>query len=592
MKAKKQGKIEGEELAELRKSLSLDTGQKTISEYLTELGADGVQLEEEGAAEEKAPAAELAAERGKKYDVGEMTAHSGLGAIFRARDLNIRRNVAMKVMLDQGVRSDKAATMQFIEEAQVTAQLEHPNVIPVHELGVDARGNIFYTMKLVRGAPLDQILRELRQGRQKTVRKYPLARLLGIFLKACDAVAFAHANGVIHRDLKPGNIMIGDFGEVLVLEWGLARILDLDEKASTTAAGQPGRLSREIIAFRPKDARLRTAAGAVAGTAGYMAPEQAFGKLEEIGVQADIYSLGAILYHILCLHAPAEGSTVKEALNKAARGEIGPPTQYNLKGRRPTGRELLNREATFLHHCPDYCVPDALAAVAMKALAVNKAERYQTVQELQKELETYQHGFATGAEEASSLKLFWLLTKRNKAQVISFAAALVLVVTVIVGLSLRLGAQVREAEMSAAYARESREKLEEEERKRSEVARNSFPEAMRRARAAMKETDWQVARKELDRALLLNEKLPEPWCMKGLLALGKHRFANAARYFSKVQELDPDGLGPETQAYLVLAQEYEALASQQVLSKEQEAELATSFKNLPALAGHRPIRQE
>ncbi len=145
-----------------------------------------------------------------------------MGAILDAKDGAIRRRVAMKVILrDDSLES----AIRFVEEAQITGQLEHPNIVPVHELALNEKGQPYYTMKFVRGITLKKVLELLRAGVASTVEKYPLGNLLTIFQKVCDAVAFAHSNKVIHRDLKPENIMIGDFGEVLLMDWGLAKFL-------------------------------------------------------------------------------------------------------------------------------------------------------------------------------------------------------------------------------------------------------------------------------------------------------------------------------------------------------------------------------
>ena len=157
--------------------------------------------------------------RGEHYAVTDIHARGGMGMVLRARDANIRRTVAMKVILPEKQRSEKNM-LRFIEEAQVTGQLEHPGIVPIYELGVNAQGQVFYTMKLVKGATLKEVLAGLAKREEEAVRRYPLSQLLTIFQKVCDALAFAHAKGVVHRDLKPDNIMVGEFGETLVLDWG------------------------------------------------------------------------------------------------------------------------------------------------------------------------------------------------------------------------------------------------------------------------------------------------------------------------------------------------------------------------------------
>ncbi len=159
---------------------------------------------------------------GARYKVLTTLARGGMGVVLQARDLRVRRTVAMKVM-KAGAQFSKENVLRFIDEAQLTGQLDHPNIVPVYELGIDDRGEAFYTMKYVKGTTLDEVLRGLRSGRKDLAEKYPLAVLLTVFQKICDAVAFAHAKSVIHRDLKPENVMIGAYGEVLVMDWGLAK---------------------------------------------------------------------------------------------------------------------------------------------------------------------------------------------------------------------------------------------------------------------------------------------------------------------------------------------------------------------------------
>jgi hypothetical protein len=158
--------------------------------------------------------------REKKYDIGQVVAQGGMGAILNAQETTIERPVAMKVMLDGSNPDDLT---RFVAEAKITGQLEHPSIVPVYELSVDENGQPFYTMKMVRGITLRKVLELLAEGVPETVRKYPLPVLLTIFQKVCDAIAFAHSKGVLHRDLKPENIMLDDFGVVLVMDWGLAK---------------------------------------------------------------------------------------------------------------------------------------------------------------------------------------------------------------------------------------------------------------------------------------------------------------------------------------------------------------------------------
>lgn len=338
---------------------------------------------------------------GRKYDVERIVAKGGMGIVYEARDIHCERVVALKVLLTGG-RFEKENRQRFVSEAQITSKLEHPNIVPVHELGKDVGGNSFYTMKYVKGLTLGDILNEIRRGKQEFVDQYPLGRLLTIFQKTCDAVAFAHANGVVHRDLKPGNIMIGKYGEVLVLDWGLAKVLSGESRAGESAetdsvpvkitGDEVGDKARIEIAGRSLDtihvdtsnAGLKTISGTVLGTPGFMAPEQVRND-SEIDERTDIYALGAILYSILTLNSPLKERNIPELLQKILNGEIAPPSSYNQK--------MEGQPAVTLAHCPEEQIPEVLSEISVKAMSVNPANRYQSVKEMQDEIEAYQNGF-------------------------------------------------------------------------------------------------------------------------------------------------------------------------------------------------------
>jgi tRNA A-37 threonylcarbamoyl transferase component Bud32/tetratricopeptide (TPR) repeat protein len=356
--------------------------------------------------------------REKKYDIGAVVAQGGMGAILEAKDATTERRVAMKVMLDG---SDAAALGRFVTEARVTAQLEHPSIVPIYELSVDENGQPFYTMKMVRGITLRKVLELLAEGVAATVQKYPLPALLTIFQKVCDALAFAHAKGVLHRDLKPENIMLDDFGVVLVMDWGLAKVLGKTE----TTGGETGR-SFVMSARTTLADSGRTMSGTIMGTPQYMAPEQARGEVETLDARADIYALGAILFHILHLRPSVTGGDAMEIVGKVERGEIA----WDAK-----------RQAR---------IPDSLLAVCRKALALERERRYARVEDLQADILAYQNGFATSAEQAGAGKQFALFVRRNKAA--SLGVAAVLVVGGVLGAKAIIEGRRAEREAAAAKA--------------------------------------------------------------------------------------------------------------------------------------------
>lgn len=247
---------------------------------------------------------------GTKYELRGRVGRGGMGTVWRAFDRELGREVALKVMNAPDPRPGGEARLRT--EAQVLARLEHPGLVPVHDLGALPDGRMFYAMKLVRGRRLDEHVRDLRS---------PAARLR-VFERICEAVAFAHAHGVIHRDLKPQNVMVGPFGEVLVLDWGVAKVLGDPEPA---APGTPAPAPREVDA----DAATLTAAGTVLGTPGFMAPEQARGE-SAVGVAADVYALGALL-SFLGGDAPPRALAAMVARARAPRPEDRCPSVSALQ---------------------------------------------------------------------------------------------------------------------------------------------------------------------------------------------------------------------------------------------------------------------
>jgi serine/threonine protein kinase/WD40 repeat protein len=424
---------------------------------------------------------------GSSYTPGREIARGGMGAILSATDQSLDREVAMKVML-VGAEQDQVARQRFVREALVLARLEHPNIVPIHEMGRNAEGQLFYTMKLVKGRTLQAILTAIKKGDAATTQHYTLDRLLAIYRKVCDAVAFAHHHRIIHRDLKPENVMVGEFGEVLVMDWGLAKHLD-DELHAKTEATQ----ASAIEGFQElSDAQLAagesglTLEGAVMGSPQYMPPEQAEGRLADIGTHSDIYSLGGILYAILTLRHPVEGRKVSDVLSKVISGEITPPTHYNASrsaGPKLTGGEVADASKVVgLPHCPAGKVPASLSAVTMRAMALQPADRYADVAQIIADVEAYQGGFATSAEKANALTLVRLFIHRHKA--LTAAASLMVVLTM--GFVAKVISSEQHAKAEAVKAREAEAVAEQKE---AEARKALAKSALSLAEAAMREAD-------------------------------------------------------------------------------------------------------
>jgi hypothetical protein len=362
----------------------------------------------------------------ERYERVHQLAKGGMGEVHLAFDHQLQRHVALKVMTPE-VAASPELSARFTQEAIVLGRLDHPHIVPIHDLGSDAQGQNYYAMKFVRGTTLKEVLTGLRKGQSKIVDRYPLARLLEIFQKICDAVGNAHSKSIIHRDLKPANIMIGEFGEVMVMDWGIAKILNQPEATSATL---------------PLCTGSGTRYGTVMGTPSFMAPEQAEGRLDAINERTDIYSLGAILYNILTLRPPITGEgTNAELMERVKAGKITPPTVFNAD----TGN------AAVLLHCPDRQIPEAVSAVAMQALAREPAHRYHDVSELQCEIAAYAAGYAPVAEHAGAFRQFRLTLRRNA----TLAAATSIIALLIIAFGVHAHWKNREQAETVAHFRQA-----------------------------------------------------------------------------------------------------------------------------------------
>jgi len=306
----------------------------------------------------------------QRYELRTSLGEGGMGEVRLCRDRVIGREVALKVIhATHAARGELRA--RFVREARVQGQLEHPAIVPVYDFGVDAEGQPFFTMKRVRGVTLESVLDVLRRADEATMRLYTLHKLLAAFVQVCFAIDFAHERGVVHRDLKPANIMLGGYGEVYVLDWGVAKVrsasssFDASPSAPSIRVAGSATSPEEIVTG---DKTAPTAAGAVLGTPGYMAPEQLRG--DEVDARTDIYALGGILFELLTLEPLHGGGSIAAMMKRALEGA----------------------DARASVRAPQRDVPPELEAACVRACAREPSNRHSSARELADAIEAYLSG--------------------------------------------------------------------------------------------------------------------------------------------------------------------------------------------------------
>jgi len=432
-----------------------------------------------------------------KYTLSRLHATGGIGRVWLARDASLGREVALKELRPE--RADQPVVWaRFLKEAQITGQLEHPGIVPVYEVGrrTDDQSP-FYTMRFVRGRTLDDAARAYHERRVRgEAGPLELRELLTAFVGVCNAVAYAHSRGVIHRDLKPQNIVLGDYGEVIVLDWGLAKVMDEAEGDSTATA---------VELDENSSADSRTVAGQVMGTPAFMAPEQAEGRLDLLDARTDVYGLGAVLYDVLSGRPPFEAPDILTLLRRVIED---PPKPLH---------DIVSG------------IPLALEAVCLKALAKRPGYRYASAKDLVEEINHFLADEPVTAYREPLAARAGRWARQHRTLV---AAASVALLAILVGLAAVLGVQSRANKNLAA--------------KNAELAASNERERQRFDLAMDAVGAFHTGASE---DVLLKQQEFEP--------LRKKLLSNAADFYRKLQAQLGSGADPHTQS--ALARSYSGL---------------------------------
>lgn len=433
----------------------------------------------------------------QRYSPRQEINQGGQKKILACVDDTTKRELAMAVLHDA---KKVSAIESFIREARIAASLEHPNIVPVYDLGVNEQSEPFFTMKRLGGKNLQEILDQPAHGLSQD-------QLLEVLLKVCDAVEYAHSRGIVHLDLKPANIQVDEYGQVLVCDWGLARQLENGavegeaEQQGVTVSGSEGPLQ----VGESVDGRIK-------GSPGFMSPEQMDTTLGARTLRTDIYALGAILYAILCGESPNGSESLDTVVERTLSGQLTAPRALR----------------------PENNIPASLSAVSMKALAPKPADRYASVQQLSAEIRAFTRGFVTEAEGASIVTILLKCVKRHRSLSVVVLMSAVTILSLVIFFILRLSTEKDMAESARRDAEHSEQKaqglvkdLHWEKVARLKVSKTAAASFHKEALLDYEKGDYVKALEAVTYVVALDPELKSAWNLRARLLFGEFRFRAA-----------------------------------------------------------------
>ena len=420
----------------------------------------------------------------QRYGDRTLINQGAMKKIFKVEDKTSGRYVAMAFAKQSESQLDNE---RFLREARLTATLEHPNIMPVYDIGINFDDQCFFTMKLTGGANLCELIKK----RLEDKIYWSLIQRLTLFMGICEGVAYAHSHDVLHLDLKPQNVQVGEFGEVLICDWGLGKVIFDESHAASSQKSIDADFYTEL-----------TLDGEIKGTPGYMAPEQIERSAGSCDYCTDIYALGGILHTLLSFSVPVSGETVQDVFDNTLSGKV---KQFT----------------------PNDKVPLALEAVCFKALALKPAERYQNIEELKGDLEAFLGGYATKAQDAGFITNVYLLMKRHRAFSFFFMA--------LITISLLFVRSLNESEKESRYLLS----LYEQEKQQSKIiGREAAPYLITQANRALLAHNYEDAITMADKAVLRDSGNESTWKVKGKIHFYRQEFHAAQNAFSHVTSPD------------------------------------------------------